>query len=124
MMKSYFKPLKKVLMKIKNYDFILDLALTDTSQRLGLMFRKSMPKNRGMLFVFPEEQPRSFTMKNCKMDLDILGLDSNGYVVDKQTMYHRTQSDYSIDRPIMYAIELNSGIANTIGINIGDQIGI
>mgnify|MGYP003135439533 FL=1 len=123
-MKSYFKPLKKVLMKIKNYDFILDLALTDTSQRLGLMFRKSMPKNRGMLFVFPEEQPRSFTMKNCKMDLDILGLDSNGYVVDKQTMYHRTQSDYSIDRPIMYAIELNSGIANTIGINIGDQIGI
>ena len=123
-MKSYFKPLKKVLMKIKNYDFILDLALTDTSQRLGLMFRKSMSKNRGMLFVFPEEQPRSFTMKNCKMDLDILGLDSNGYVVDKQTMYHRTQSDYSIDRPIMYAIELNSGIANTIGINIGDQIGI
>jgi uncharacterized membrane protein (UPF0127 family) len=121
-MKSYFKPLKKVLMKIKNYDFILDLALTDTSQRLGLMFRKSMPKNRGMLFVFPEEQPRSFTMKNCKMDLDILGLDSNGYVVDKQTMYHRTQSDYSIDRPIMYAIELNSGVADTIGINIGDQI--
>ena len=123
-MKSYFKPLKKVLMKIKNYDFILDLALTDTSQRLGLMFRKSMPKNRGMLFVFPEEQPRSFTMKNCKMDLDILGLDSNGYVVDKQTMYHRTQSDYSIDRPIMYAIELNSGVSNTIGINIGDQIGL
>jgi len=123
-MKSYFKPLKKVLMKIKNYDFILDLALTDTSQRLGLMFRKSMPKNRGMLFVFPEEQPRSFTMKNCKMDLDILGLDSNGYVVDKQTMYHRTQSDYPIDRPIMYAIELNSGVADTIGINIGDQIGI
>ena len=123
-MKPYFKPLKKVLMKIKNYDFILDLALTDTSQRLGLMFRKSMPKNRGMLFVFPEEQPRSFTMKNCKMDLDILGLDSNGYVVDKQTMYHRTQSDYSIDRPIMYAIELNSGVADTIGINIGDQIGI
>jgi hypothetical protein len=123
-MKSYFKPLKKVLMKIKNYDFILDLALTDTSQRLGLMFRKSMPKNRGMLFVFPEEQPRSFTMKNCKMDLDILGLDSNGYVVDKQTMYHRTQSDYPIDRPIMYAIELNSGVADTIGINIGDQIGL
>ena len=120
----HFKPLKKVLMKIKNHDFVLDLALTDTSQRLGLMFRRSMPKNRGMLFVFPEEQPRSFTMKNCKMDLDILGLDSNGYVVDKQTMYHRTQSDYSIDRPIMYAIELNSGIANTIGINIGDQIGL
>lgn len=123
-MKHYFKPLKKVLMKIKNYDFILDLALTDTSQRLGLMFRKSMPKNRGMLFVFPEEQPRSFTMKNCKMDLDILGLDSNGYVVDKQTMYHRTQSDYSIDRPIMYAIELNSGVSDMIGINIGDQIGL
>ena len=123
-MKPYFKPLKKVLMKIKNHDFILDLALTDTSQRLGLMFRKSMPKNHGMLFVFPEEQPRSFTMKNCKMDLDILGLDSNGYVVDKQTMYHRTQSDYPIDRPIMYAIELNSGVADTIGINIGDQIGI
>ena len=111
-------------MKIKNHDFILDLALTDTSQRLGLMFRKSMPKNRGMLFVFSEEQPRSFTMKNCKMDLDILGLDSNGYVVDKQTMYHRTQSDYSIDRPIMYAIELNSGVSDMIGINIGDQIGL
>lgn len=53
----------------------VDLALTPQQQEIGLMFRTSLPKDYGMLFVFPSEQRLQFWMKNTWTDLDMIFID-------------------------------------------------
>ncbi|NNK97809.1 MAG: DUF192 domain-containing protein, partial [Xanthomonadales bacterium] len=57
--------------------FAVELATTSEKQALGLMFRDSMPVDEGMLFIFPNEAPRSFWMKNTRIPLDIMYFDKN-----------------------------------------------
>ncbi len=55
----------------------LELAKTPHEHAFGLMFREFMPQNRGMLFMFPDDEARSFWMKNTMIPLDILFADSD-----------------------------------------------
>ncbi len=54
---------------------------TESGRQLGMMYRKEMPENQGMLFVFQNEEPRSFWMKNTFLELDILFFDANKKLV-------------------------------------------
>ncbi|MDX2428081.1 MAG: DUF192 domain-containing protein, partial [Xanthomonadales bacterium] len=57
--------------------FKVDIADTQQKQSLGLMFRDSMPPDQGMIFIFPNEAPRSFWMKNTRIPLDIMYFDKD-----------------------------------------------
>src|SRR5436853_9719 len=75
-----------VHMQVGNQPFTLELAATDKTRQHGLMHRQSLPADRGMLFVFPDEAPRSFWMRNTLIPLDIVYLDSGGKVVSISQM--------------------------------------
>ena len=61
---------------------VLELALTDEEKAQGLMFRDSLPADRGMLFVFPDDGIHPFWMKNTFIPLDMVWLSASGAVVE------------------------------------------
>ena len=111
-----------VKMKVGRETFTLEVADTPKKQQLGLMHRKSMPQDRGMIFVFPDEQERFFWMKNTLIPLDIVYLDAKGKVVSVKPMKPQDETSVPSDSPAKYAVELNQGAARRAGVAAGDVL--
>ena len=113
-----------VRMQVGNQPFTLELAATDKARQHGLMHRQSLPDNRGMLFVFPDENDRSFWMRNTLIPLDIVYLDAAGKVVSIKQMKPLDETGVPSDGPAKYAIEMNQGAAAKAGVKVGDVLNI
>jgi uncharacterized protein len=92
----------------------------------GLMFRKHLPWNAGMLFVFYDEEPRTFWMKNTLIPLDMIFVDSNLKIVDiKENVPPCAQGDecplYPSRERAQYVLEVNAGFVQENSIKIGDR---
>lgn len=108
--------------------FEVELAFTESARRRGLMFRSELADRKGMLFLFANSQRRSFYMKNCLIDLDILFLDHTGRIVSIRTMTAPKPGEpltyYHSDAPARYALELPAGTAAELGIQPGQVISL
>ena len=113
-----------VSMNIGSRTFNIEIAATPDSQEMGLMKRDSMPDDHGMIFVFEDERPRGFWMKNTRIPLDIVFLDSQGVVVSVHQMAAYDLNITSSDAPARYAIEFNKGVVAAAGVKVGDKITI
>ena len=106
--------------------FAVEIADTSEKQALGLMFRDSMPADRGMLFIFPNESPRSFWMKNTRIPLDIMYFDKELKMVsisaDTPPCKVARCPSYPSLKPAMYVLELNGGKAAELGVGVGDSL--
>lgn len=103
----------------------LDIEVADGEEERmrGLMDRINLPDNAGMLFIFPNEEPRSFWMKNTFISLDIIYINSQMEIVSIQK-YTQPKTTYSIpsEKPAMYVLEVNAGFTDKNGISPGDKI--
>jgi len=104
-------------------EFTVELADTNETRAKGLMFRQSMPRFSGMLFVYDRPQRATFWMKNTILPLDMLFVDATGTV----TRIHKNavpQSLAQIDggTGVLAVLEINGGMADTLGLTIGDQM--
>jgi hypothetical protein len=100
----------------------VEIADTPEQREQGLMHRKSLSKNAGMLFLLPEEAVQSFWMKNTLIPLDILYFDANGVLVSVRQMEPCVSDPcpaYSSGIPALYALELNAGATERLGIGAG-----
>ena len=88
------------------------------------MWRDSMPPDHGMIFLFRREEPLIFWMKNTRIPLDILYVDSNGKIVSIHQMRPLDLTGVPAKGLAKYAIELNQGMAAAAGVNEGDQLQI
>lgn len=92
------------------------------------MFRDSMPRDHGMLFIFPNEAMRSFWMKNTRIPLDIIYFDENLRLVSiaRGARPCRTQvcPGYRSAGPAKYVLELNAGLADELRLEAGDILEI
>ena len=113
-----------VRMPIGSETFTLEVADTPKKQQLGLMYRKSLPRDRGMLFVFDDERERGFWMKNTHIPLDIIYADARGKVVSVKQMRPLDETSVPSDGPAKYAVELNQGTAARVGVAPGDVLQI
>jgi len=106
--------------------FSVEIADTQETQQLGLMFRDSMPADHGMLFIFPNEAPRSFWMKNTRIPLDIMYFDKELKLVslsaDTPPCKVSRCPSYPSIAPAKYVLELNAGSAAALGIAVGDKL--
>lgn len=105
--------------------FDLEVAATPEQQQLGLMYRESLPDNRGMLFEFNPPMPVSFWMKNCRMNLDIIFLRNGEIQAIARDVPPCTTSPcptYGTPAAIDQVIEIRGGLADEIGIKEGDKI--
>lgn len=103
----------------------LDIEIADNEYEItqGLMFRKSMKENRGMLFIQPQEQVQNFWMKNTHISLDIIFINSNFEIVSAQE-YATPYSEASLasTAPALYVLEVNAGSMQKWGVKAGDKI--
>jgi uncharacterized membrane protein (UPF0127 family) len=105
--------------------FVVDLELAVTPQEVadGLMYRPSLPENRGMLFIFGADRYPSFWMKNTLISLDLIFLDSSGSVVDVVADVPPCAADpcptYSPKNPARAVLELAAGSATGHGVESG-----
>lgn len=104
--------------------FNLEIARTERERADGLMFVEEINDNQGMLFVFEEENPRSFWMKNTYISLDILFLDKDLRVVKiiENLEPLREWPYYNSDFPAKYALELKAGAVEKNSLEIGDEL--
>ncbi len=116
--------LPTISVTINGHLFKLWVARTDAQQRRGLMFIHSMPVDRGMIFVFPYSQDETFWMKNTYIPLDLVFLDRSGRVSQFETMpaWDGTVHYYPSLNAVRYAIELNAGTTQRLGLSVGYRI--
>ncbi len=101
----------------------IEVADTETKRNQGLMYRRHMEQNQGMLFFMEKLKEQSFYMRNTYISLDIIYLDQNKKIVSiaKNT---EILSDNSIpsNGDALYVLELVAGYADTFGLQAGDQM--
>lgn len=103
----------------------LDIEIADDEYQTqtGLMYRTSMLDNRGMLFIFPDESPRSFYMKNTEFGLDIIYINAAQTIVSIQKNAKPfDHSSLPSNEPAMYVLEVNAGLSDQWKLQPGDQI--
>ncbi len=101
----------------------LELALTEPEQQRGLMYRDYLPADRGMLFVFKEDDLLPFWMKNTIIPLDFVWLSAEGRVVDVRASVPPCRMDpcpsYPSAKPARAVLEVNGGFSAAHGVRPG-----
>ncbi len=107
----------------KSSEVTAELATTDGARRLGLMYRKQMAEDEGMLFIFPGETIRSFWMKNTYLELDMIFLDKDLKVVSIiERAVPLSESPRKSLKPATYVLELLGGQASALSIKVGSEL--
>jgi hypothetical protein len=103
--------------------FKVEVARNDADRAQGLMFRRSMPADQGMLFDFARVEPVSMWMQNTYLPLDMLFIRADGTIarIAANTEPLSTRTIPS-GEPVLAVLELNAGTAAKLGIKPGDRV--
>lgn len=107
---------------LPNTYFNIEVANTESKREVGLMNRKSLDINSGMLFLFDSEQPLSFWMKNTFIPLDMIFIGSDKKI---NKVYKNTtpiREDLTYNGMGKYVLEINGGLSDKLDIKEGDTI--
>ena len=111
---------------LRNQRFSVEVADDPGERTLGLMFREEMPADHGMLFIFEQEVPRAFWMKNTRIPLDILYFNRRLALVSLHRHVPPCRADpcpnYPSEKAAKYVLELNAGIAQRLKVAPGDSL--
>jgi uncharacterized protein len=107
----------------QRHSFQVEVARNDADRAQGLMYRRSMPANQGMLFDFGRVEPVSMWMQNTYLPLDMLFVRQDGTIarIAANTEPLSTRTIPS-GEPVLAVLELNAGTAARLGIKPGDRI--
>ena len=101
----------------------LEIADNDYERQLGLMNRKEMRENEGMLFIFLRQDYQSFWMRNTLISLDMIFVNDQKKIV---TIHKNTkilsETSYPSSEPALYVIEVLAGFTDKHNIQVGDKI--
>ena len=99
------------------------VALTPEQRQTGLMFRKDMPQQEGMLFVFEQPTQQCFWMKNTLLPLTAAFVADDGTIVNMEDMKPQTTEAHCSAQPVRYVLEMNKGWFAKKGIKAGSKLG-
>ncbi len=99
-----------------------ELANTFESRATGLMHRRSLGPNQGMLFVFPDPEIQCMWMKNTLIPLSVAFIDADGAVLNIAEMKPQTETTHCAAAPAKYALEMTSGWFAAKGVKPGARI--
>ncbi len=114
--------------RINNHIFRVELAISTAERSRGLMNRKYLAPNTGMLFIYSEPKIISFWMKQTLIPLDLMFFDQDGQLIE---LHHNIQpcnvavcKTYTNKKPAQFALELAAGSAKSLGIKEGSSFSI
>jgi uncharacterized protein len=96
-----------------------EVANTFDTRAQGLMFRKSLGQNQGMLFVFPQAEAHCMWMKNTLIPLSVAFLDAQGKIVSISEMQPQTETTHCAAAPAKFALEMSGGWFAAKGLKAG-----
>lgn len=103
--------------------FFVEVAAKPREIETGLMYRRELAKDRGMLFVFPSERDQVFWMKNTYISLDLIFIDSNKKVVGiLDRLPTLNEEKRRVGKPSKYVLEIPAGRAKQEGIIAGSKL--
>lgn len=107
----------------KSHVFQVELADTPEESELGLMYRKEMARDRGMIFHFGKPTQTGMWMKNCVFPQDMLFLDADGAVLAiAENARPGSERIITPGFPFTGVLELNGGVVKELGLKPGDRI--
>jgi uncharacterized membrane protein (UPF0127 family) len=117
---------KQSSVRFEDHRFLVELATTPEQRARGMMFRQNLDEDKGMLFIFEEEEVQPFWMKNTYIYLDIIWIDRSRKVVFiSRNTPPCTEEPYRSINPrkkAKYVLELPGGTADKIGLDVGDKL--
>ncbi len=99
-----------------------EVADTDATRQSGLMFRKELQGNDGMLFVFERPDVQCFWMRNTLLPLSIAFIADDGTIVNIDDMAPQTEDPHCARKPVRYALEMAQGWFDKHGIKAGRKV--
>lgn len=99
-----------------------EVALEPAERERGLMFRKQLGPNQGMVFLFDEPQVQCMWMRNTLIPLSVAFIDDGGRVLNVEDMAPQTEDNHCAKKPARYALEMNVGWFAKHGIAAGSTI--
>jgi len=111
------------LMEVNGIRLTVELAEKPKERSQGLMYRKSLPENMGMLFIYKRPAVMNFWMKNTYIPLSIAYIDTAGYIIAILKMEPlNTDKIYTSPAPAVWALEVNQGWFEINGVVVGDKV--
>ena len=100
-----------------------EVAADQQNRMQGLMNRRSMAANQGMLFVFTQADRHCMWMRNTLLPLSVAFLDEQGRILNIEDMKPQTENNHCASSPARFALEMNQGWFASKGIKVGQRIG-
>jgi len=115
---------------VNNRKVDVEVVTTPASMARGLMFRKNLAENSGMLFIFPNSAKHSFWMANTLIPLDIIWINEDKKIVDikhsappcSNNIIQSYCTPYLPKEKAKYVLEVNGGWCEKNGVKIGDPV--
>ena len=115
-----------ISMFMSDEEFLVEIADTDNKKAIGLMFRKEIPDNFGMLFVYSDEDYRGIWMKNTFVSLDLIFLNSSKEIIEIIYNVPPCKKDpcktYISKDKAQYVLELKGNRSKSLNLKTGDRI--
>ncbi len=115
--------LERIPLSLGNTAIDVEVADSPETRAKGLMGRKSLPDNQGMLFVFSRDQRLSFWMKNTEIPLSVAYISSDGTIREIHDLEPHNEIPVTSMRSLRYALEMNQGAFSAAGVSPGDKVG-
>ncbi|MDQ0393073.1 DUF192 domain-containing protein [Labrys monachus] len=117
-----FEPLS-ITTQSGKHDFQVEVMRTDEEQQRGMMFRRSLADDKGMLFPFKDVQVATFWMENTYVSLDMIFIRADGTVqrIEKRAEPLSTRT-ISSGAPVLAVLEVVAGSADRLGVKPGDKV--
>ena len=112
----------EITIKINNNKLNVEYAQTFEQRARGLMYRKAMCEDCGMLFRFDEPKRASMWMKNTFIPLDVAFIDRNGVITDIKPLQPHDLTSVAASKQVLFALEMNQGWFADNNIKVGHKI--
>jgi uncharacterized membrane protein (UPF0127 family) len=112
----------EIILSIAGQKLTAQVAATNPERMQGLMHRRMLPENRGMLFVFTDVSRHAMWMENTYIPLSVAFIDSDGVISNIEDMKPHTRDSHPAVKPVRYALEMNLGWFAKRGIKAGAKI--
>lgn len=114
--------LPRTLLSAGVYQIEVQVAQSPLEHEIGLMMRKDMPQQEGMLFIFDSPQSQCFWMKNTLLPLTAAFVADDGKIVNLADMKPQTLESHCSAKPVRFVLEMNQGWFQSKGLKAGSQL--